>query len=228
MSEDTLTETAVAKYLADNPEFLLRHSDLFEKMLPPGRELGSSVADLQRVMVTRLRDKVEELRVSRSELLTNGHANDENLSRIHGAALTLLEAETLSDLATSAAEVLPALLGVDCVAMAIESDEEYSEDGAPGLKRLPSETIEGWMGPAYSMLRANCQPMPLLFGDTAVRSIALLRLELGEGQPAAVLGFGSCDPEWFAPEQETDLAEFLGGVAARCLKRFVAVHAEAA
>jgi len=219
--KNSTMETEVSRYLLENPEFIVRHADLLTRLLPPGREVGEPVTDLQQVMVNRMRSQLDAIKSDHRELLSIGHANDQNLARIHAAALAMIEAQSIDTLANTICHKLPGLLGVDVVILGIESNDEYSESGVPQMKRFASDRIEEWLGPADTMLKANCQPVPELFDDQPVRSIALLRLELGEGNPPALLAFGSFDPEWFTPDQSTDMAEFLSGVASRCLKRMI-------
>jgi len=217
-----MNEKDVVAYLASNPDFLVRNSDLFERLLPPSRPLGDSVSDLQQVMVARLRGQVDALRSSQKELISNGRANEGNLARINQAVLMLIEADSVSEMARVISQDLPDVLGVDAVSLALESNETFSEDGSPGLKRLEKGAIESMMGPANAMLRANSGPYPDLFTEPdAVRSVALMRLEMTGDRPDALLAFGSHDPEWFTPDQGTDMVAFLAGVAARCLQRFV-------
>jgi len=226
MSENSSNtmEHEVSQYLLDNPEFIVRNADLFAKLLPPGRDVGEPVADLQQVMVNRMRSQMDKMKANHRELLSIGHANDQNLARIHASALAMIEAQTIESFVQTISNTLPQTLGVDVVVLGIESEHEYSDSGLPAMKRFESGTIEGWLGPADSMLKANTQPMPQLFGDAPVRSLALLRLDLGDGKPQALLAFGSFDPEWFTPDQSTDMAEFLSGVAARCMKRFISTE----
>jgi uncharacterized protein YigA (DUF484 family) len=82
--------------------------------------------------------------------------------------------------------------------------------------------IDFWLGPADAMLRANTTGIPELFGTEAasIRSYAMMRLEPGNGA-CGVVAFGSKDPEWFTPDQATDLVGFLAGVMARQLGRLL-------
>lgn len=208
------TEADVADYLMQHPDFLMRHNDVLDRLLPPGRELGDSVSDFQRFLVQRLKGQLEQLREKQQALIAVGYENDMNLSRILGAALRLSEARSLEELAAIVSHEIPALCDVDAATLAIET----ADLALPAtVARLVPGTLEHWLGPADTLLQSYAAGHYELFGQGAdsIRSLALLRLEPGEGQPAGVIAFGSQDPEWFTPDQGTDLISFLAGIISR-------------
>ncbi len=74
-----LRDSDVAAYLKEHPDFLLRHSDLIETLVPPERRVegaaGGVVLDLQRFMLERMREELRELRGSQGQLISAGRAN---------------------------------------------------------------------------------------------------------------------------------------------------------
>ena len=50
-----ITSSQVAEYLRRHPQFLIRHPDLLDYQIPPARNKGEGIIDLQQFMVERLR-----------------------------------------------------------------------------------------------------------------------------------------------------------------------------
>lgn len=214
------SENDVADYLLHHPDFLMQHSEVLDRLLPPKRELGDGVSDFQRFLVQRLKGQVEQLRETQQALIAVGHENEMTLSRIHGAALRLTEARSLEELAAIVADEIPALCNVDAATLALESDDLALP---AAMAPLPPGLLNHWLGPADALLQSYAAGHAELFGRRAahIRSLALLRLETAATQPAAIIAFGSHDPEWFSPDQATDLISFLAGIASRRLTQLL-------
>lgn len=213
-------ESEVADYLMRNPDFLVRHSEVLDKLLPPQRELGDGVTDFQRFLVQRLKGQIEQLRENQQHLIAAGRLNEMNLGRIHGAALRLCEARSLEELAAIITHEMPALCEVDAAVLAVESHDLALPHT---VARLTHGTLELWLGPADTLLQAHAVAQPELFGGKAstIRSLAILRIEPGAQHPTSVIAFGCHDPEWFTPDQATDLISFLAGVVSRRLAQLL-------
>lgn len=208
----SVTENQVASYIEEHPEVL--------EQLGLRRDLGAGVSDMQPVLLRKLRGQVDRLRETQQGLIETGRENEVTLSRIHGAALRLCEANSLEMLAGIIADELPLLCGVDVAALAIETRDL----ALPQLvARLHPGILDHWIGPADTMLQSHSRGKDEVFprASAPVASIALLRLEAGGNHPPAIIAFGSYDPEWFTPEQSTDLVAFLAGIAARRLAQLM-------
>ena len=57
-----ITSSQVAEYLLRHPQFLVRHPDLLDYQIPPARNKGEGIIDLQQFMVERLRRDIAKLR----------------------------------------------------------------------------------------------------------------------------------------------------------------------
>jgi uncharacterized protein len=215
-----LTDSDVADYLLAHPDFLLRRSEVLDQLLPPQRELGDSVTDFQRFLVARLKGQIEALKERQQDFIVASRLNEMNLARIHGAALRLCEARSLEELAAIIHTELPDLCQVDGAALAIESDDLALPET---VARLKPGHLERWLGPADVLLQANAEAQSALFGEQAsrIRSFGVLRIEPGAQHPTVCLAFGSYDPEWFTPDQATDLISFLAGIVSRRLAQLL-------
>ncbi len=211
------TDAQVAAYLADHPDFLMRHGDLMSKLALPRRQWvgkgGSKVVDLQAAMLERLRSELEQVRQIEGVLLETSRSNLQTQMRIHAAVLSMLGSQGLEDLIDTVTRDLPVLLDVDAIALCVEA----SADALPieGLRPLPRGTVEAIMGPTDRvLLRHDISGDKRIFGEAAaaVRSDALVRPEAvtEEEGPPFLLAFGSREPEHFHPDQGTELISFLG------------------
>lgn len=216
----SLTAEEVVQFLQAQPRFIEQHPQLMDVLSLPQRNLGDTVADFQAYQLRHLRGKVGTLRAHQQNFLAAGQANSDTLGRIHGAVLRLCEAKNFTEFAHLFHEEIPAILDVEVAVLAIESDHKKQ---AKAALHLPLGTLERWLGPADTLLRANTTGYPELFGadHTSIRSLAVVRLELEEGQPQGIVAFGSPDPEWFTPDQATDLITFFAGVVARRVRQLL-------
>ena len=80
------------------------------------------------------------------------------------------------------------------------------------------------LGARKVTLRQLRAASPELYGAEApaVRSEALLKLDLGVRRPAGLLAFGASRRHRFHPDQGTDLLAFFAGVFERGLRRWLA------
>lgn len=206
----------VADFLRQNPDFLADYPDVLESLATPARWRGDSVVDLQHHMVERLRDEVMRLRSSRDELLLAGRTNMASQGRVHDAVLSLLRAESFAALIETATIDLAVLLDVDVVAIVVEtSSADHYNGSIKGVVRLPAGSVDRLMPAGQDIvLHEEVTGDRELFGSGAglVRSEALLRLDISEESPPALIAFGSRRSGQFHPGQGTELLRFLGRV----------------
>jgi len=174
---------AVAAFLRANPEWLAENPELYRTLAPPIRVHGEPLADHMAAML-------EMARADASDLLAAGRARQSLGGRVEQAVLALVRA--VDPLAAMATE-LPALLGVDAVAVGIEAE-------IAGTRELPNGTVERLLGEEDVRLRATPQPRAtsretlLLHGEAAALACheALVRLP-GTAVPA-LLALACRDP----------------------------------
>lgn len=222
--EGALSDSQVAAYLRDHPDFLLRHSDLIDTLVPPENRVegaaGGIVLDLQRFMLGRMREELRELRGSQGQLISAGRANMAAQSRVHEAVLALLTAPSFERLIETVTDDLSILLDLDVATLCVERREVSETDltgeagiSVRGLHRLDPGEIERAMQSARRIeLSSAIQGDPVIFGPMAglVRSQAYIRLQISTATPPALLALGARDPDAFHPGQGTELLDFLG------------------
>ena len=211
---DPVTAEQVAQYLSDNPDFFTTHADLFERMAAPERNLGDGVTDIQKAMIHRLRDKVERTEDVARVLIDTSRDNLSIQAQIHAGVLSLLDATRFEQLIQTVTVDLSVMLDLDVVNLCVEADEDFPLPEANVIV-VPRGTIDSFVGENQSIaLDQDISADPVLFGGASplVQSQALVRLEISDLAPPAVLAFGSRDNDRFHPGQATELLQFLARV----------------
>lgn len=225
---DALTAEDVATYLRETPDFLQQHPDVVHHLIPPPENRGNGVADLQHFMLLKLRREVADLTAQQEELIATARANINNQSRVHAAALYLMDAQSFEHLIQTITTDLAVLLDLDLACLVMEQPEDsrlvlHAERS--GLQLVETGAISQWIGKRDIILRGNIQGMAEIYGPAApiVRSEALVRLQIAPDAPAGLLAFASRDADLFHPGQGTELLSFLARVVERCIKGWLAL-----
>ncbi len=201
----------VARYLRRHPDFLAARPELLEAMAPPRRRLGSNVEDWQAHLIERLRHEAGRLARQRSDLVERARRDRSLQDRVHRAALAVISAPSLDRLVEIATLDMAALLAVDVVALAVETDRA---DGRArlrcGVRCVPPGALAP-LTPRAVVLRAPAGGEEAIFGGAGalVASEALARFGGRGGLPRGVLALGSRDAARFRPGDPTGLYRFL-------------------
>ena len=206
----------VAAYLRRHPEFLADNPDLLDSQEPPARAQGDGVIDLQQVQVQRLRDKVGTLTSLRDELLSAGRNNLSIQNRVHRSVLAILNARSFEEFVETITTDMAAILDLDVVTIGVEKTGEGSTwRPTAGVYCLEAGSIDALLGPSGTLLlRDNISGDPAIFDGAAgiVQSDALIRLNISETTPPALLALGSRQAGAFHAGQGTELLSFLSQV----------------
>ncbi len=219
-----IREADVALWLRENPDFLTRHTELFLNLGPLGHAAADGVEDLQRRLVSRLRQQVQELEKVAKILIMRSRENQRSQARVYHCVLRLLEAGSLRQLLRIATTDLAETLDLQVAALCIETMQGMAAS-IPGLRPLRPGQIAGLI-PVESTavaLRTGISGNPDLYGAAAplVVSEALIRLPVSANTTPALLAFGSQDPKRFTPGQSTELLQFLGECLAAMIRSLV-------
>ncbi len=214
-----LTEQDVIEWLKAHPKFFLKRPDVLDILEPPKAVSGKGIADFQSHMIKRLKDDREDVIESAREIVETSRANMNNLSRIQTAILMLLEARNFEDFVHTLTMDFVAILDVDIVALIVETDgTSIPHINMSGVRAVPAGTIELLMKKQKIILESQITGLDEIYGGGAglVKSQALLDLNIAPDAPAAMIAFGSRNPDLFQNGQGTDLVLFLGHVIERC------------
>ena len=225
-------DAAVAAYLRDHRDFLVRHPELLAALAPPGRwnaendagDEGGRVVDMQQFMLERLRGEIDNLRASAMDLIDTSRRNLSIQNRTHAAALALLGAQDFAHMLRIIGDDLPLLLDVDAVIIGFEPPPApLSGLVLPEIRPLATGTVDQILGNVDVKLLRETSDDGTIFGAAAglVRSAALARLMPSETVPVGLLAFGSRGRGVFHAGQGTDLIGFIARVAERCARRWL-------
>ena len=219
-----LTEQDILNWLRAHPRFLQDNPAACDFLLPPAEKKGKGIADFQAYMIQRLKDDRQDVIDSARELVENSRHNMNNQARIHRAVLLLLEAASFEDFIRTITLDFAALLDVDIVSLAVETEGEVIPHiDLAGVRLVSPGTVNLLLKDVPVALEAATRGLDQLYGGGAslVKSQALLRLDIGAGAPPALLAFGSRDPHLFHTGQGTEMVSFLGRVVERCFRAWL-------
>jgi uncharacterized protein len=217
-ASSALSAEDVLAWLKANPDFLRRHPEAIDFMLPPKEENGRRVADFQSYMIQRLKaDKTEAVETARGVVET-ARSNMNNQTRVHRAVLRLLEALSFDEFVATITSDLTNLLDVDITTLVVEADgREIPHIHTTGIRVVPEGTIDNWMRGKNVLLQSDIGGIEAIYGSGAalVRSQTLVRIDVSMHTPPAILAFGSRDPQMFDAGQGSEQISFLARVVER-------------
>jgi uncharacterized protein YigA (DUF484 family) len=220
----TLTADDIIAWLKSHPDFLSKHPSACDFLVPPKQQNGKGIADFQTYMIERLKaDKTEAIETAK-EIVETARHNMNNQSRIHRAVLRLLEAESFEEFMESITSDLTTFLDVDITSLVIESDgQKIPHVSLPGIRIVPAGTLDKWMNGKPILHQSDISGVETVYGAGAqlVRSQVLVRVDVSQKTPPALLAFGSRDPQMFQAGQGTEQVSFLAGVVERCIRTWL-------
>ena len=214
----------IIAYLQDNPDFLQKHPDACDFLIPPATQAGKNVKDFQSYMIERLKGDKEKVLEKTQVLVENARSNMNNLQRIHQAILRLLEARNFEEFIHIITMDLSTMLDTDISVFVVESNgQDIPHIHTSGIRVLPEGTISKWMNGQDVMLQSDITGIEPIYGGgaTLVQSQALLRIDISMDTPPAILAFGSRDPNMFEDGQGTEMISFLARVVERAFRHWL-------
>lgn len=215
-----LSAQEVARFLQENPDFMVEHADVFSALEVPHPHQSRAISLGERQILT-LRDRLRDFEFRFAQLVRNAALNETTTGKlIEWCARMLAERSTLrlpGEVTLGLAEqfnlqeVGMRVWGLDLPAEGV--GEPVSEDVRAFADSLSSPycgnntefTAAGWLA---------AKPA----------SLAMVALRHGPKEPAfGLLVLGSDDPERFAPEMGTAFLETVARLASAALRRLAPV-----
>ena len=222
----SLTDDDVIAWLKEHPDFLNENPQVCDLLTPPAAKRGKGIADFQHHVMKRLRADRDEVLESAREIVETSRANMNSQTRIHRAVLMLLEARNFEEFINTITIDFATLLDVDIVTLLVETDGAVVPHiNLSGVRLAAPGGIDRLLQGQALVLDSYMNGRDDIYGAGAglVKSQALLRLNTGRDAPAAMIAFGSRNPDVFIPGQGTELVSFLGKVVERCLRLWLDV-----
>lgn len=222
-----------ARILAD-PDAVLDDLEVMRALLGANEQtMGGNIVDMRGMAMERLEGRLGRLEETHRAVIAAAYENLAGTNQVHRAVLALLDPTRFEDFVTVLAGEVRDILRVDTVRLVLESNRP---DGEPALARLggvlhvaaPGE-VAAYMANGraatrrHVILRQDIPDGAAIHGprDRAIRSEAIMRLDLGAGRLPGMLVMGSEDAAQFRPGQGTDLLGFFAAVFERAMRRWL-------
>jgi hypothetical protein len=171
-------------------------------------------------MIRRLRREKDDATDVAQELIDTSRDNLTSTTRIHDSVLALLGADSFERLIEAVQTDLPMILDMDAVVLCVES--ERAEDfPVRAVTLVPPGFVARQIGEGKTLsLREDVSGDPEIFAGAAplIRSDALVRLQISDMSPPALIAFGSREAGKFHPGQATELIGFLAQVLSQLIR----------
>ncbi len=209
--EDNL-EQQVAAYLADHPDFLVRHPEVLGRIDIP-HPTGDAVSLIER-QVRTLREQNRLYSSQLESLLAIARDNDALAKRLHRLTLALIETRSFDEVLNTLQDELRNLFAADAVEMKLFSAEE--------LATHANETGPAMFRDFIEKERPSCGELPqeqmaYLFGPQAGETGSVALIPLHASPLVGVLAIGSHDPERFSATKSVDFLHRLSDIVSATL-----------
>lgn len=230
--DDALRDTILAE-----PDVILNDTAVMNALVGASeRTMGANIVDLRGIAMDRLEARLDRLEDTHRSVIAAAYDNLAGTNQIHRAILRLLDPTDFESLLADLNGPIAETLGVGTVRLVLESRDTAAATEMAGwghvLRIAEPGFADRYSGAATApdvprrpiTLRQVEGADPALFGDQAhaIRSEAVIALDLGAGRLPGLLVLGSEDPDQFGPMQGTDLLAFFGGVFERTMRRWLA------
>lgn len=200
-------EAAVADWLLQHPDFLLRRPEVLAQISIPHATGGA--ASLIERQVSVLRDQLANERGRLSHVIARANDYAALMERLHRLTLRLIMAPDLHQASAALETALREEFDADAVVLKLFPVDAETPDDDPVVRDYVAfiDRDRCLCGPLADAQAAS------LFGAAAetIQSVALIPIRAHE--QSGVLAIGSQDPGRFKPEMGTDLLERLGAIA---------------
>ncbi len=185
-------EDRVARFLAENPDWLATQTDLYEVLSPPRRVHGDTLADHMAAMIDAARQQAASMSARAETVLQAGRAALGLSDRVREAVLALIRA---TDLGECVACDLPRLLGIDSALLWVEEPSQGLSERLLA-RSLPPGTVVRLLGRRDVRVRIAPLDAGVLHGEAAPLAAhdALLRVTV-RNQPPMLLALASRDAQ---------------------------------
>lgn len=199
-------EKALAAYLMQHADFLVRHPEVLAKLHVP-HGAGGAVSLIEH-QVSVLREQLATERGRLNHLVARARDYEELSARLHALTLKLIVAHDMEHACSALQDALREQFNAEAVALKLFP---------LGAEEAGNDPVVGSFIDFVERDRCLCGPLKpeqtrALFDDTpGIRSAALVPIK-AQGQ-TGVLAIGSTDPARFTADMGTDLLERLGAIA---------------
>lgn len=220
----TPDSTAVAEYLAENPQFFQEHTELLAKVQLASPLTGRAVS-LQERQMEVMRGKYKALELRLGDLIRTAQENDAIASKFHTWTLALLQARNDVDLPRALIDGLRTIFSVPHASLrlwrvAAEYSDAWFTHGVTDDARIFANSLTA----PYCGTNHDFEAVRWLEDVEQVESVVILPLRVDGTQELSeafgLLILGSADAQRFTTDMATDFLINIGetaGAALACL-----------
>lgn len=227
----------IRKKILQDPKALLDDREVMRALIAAGdTDIPANIIDLKTVVLKRLEGRLEEIEGKNSTIISAAYKNIATTFKVHSAILEALEPKVFPDFLDFLRSKWAATLNIDVARLCLEAPS-ISPDDMPALQREFGPSVvflqEGEIN-HYITLGKDSEPRPVtlrqirkgsanIYGNIApkLRSEALMKLDLGNGNSPGLLLLGSTNPDQFLPNMGADLLIFYGSVFEKIMQRWL-------
>ena len=220
----SLDDTAVANYLKQHPDYLIRHTELLEHLeIKQGITGATSLLERQTGI---LRSKNKHLEDQLDNLIIAARSNEQIMKRLQHLTLELLRADDLDMLLSTCQDVLRGDFNSDFVSFRLFQDKPSGQNKS-GLHYVKSNhTMMKAFDSLFQDLKPVCGPCPeeqlnFLFRENGsrIKSVALIPLQCNHS--IGLLALGSVETERFDKDMGTVFISHLGELIATAISKYL-------
>lgn len=214
-----MDEDDIRDFLVQNPDYLQKNPELLSLLQVP-HPSGAAVSLVER-QVSVLRERNVDLRHRLRDLGSTAKENDQLFADTRNLVLSLLSANSLSELEQALLSVLRDRFDIEYASFSL-FEEAFPGDGP--LRRLPESQFKGRLGALLRNGVSGCSALraeefEFLFpGARLVGSAAIAVLE-HDGRALGAIAVGSSNAGHYGSSMGTLFLEFAAEVLARLLPR---------
>lgn len=211
---NSISTAQVADYLASHPDFFDQHAWLLEKLYVP-HQRGTTVSLVER-QTSLLRERNQLLHGHLSELIEIARHNDVQFDKTKRMVLSLLEAQTLDDVAIAIEESLCQDFYGDDARLILFSDVAFDVNSLRILSKADCSIVQPLIETSLPSCGQLSEAMNrFLFQENAARIQSAAVVPLIKGETLGLLAIGSFDPDYFQSSQGTLFLSYVGEVLSR-------------
>ncbi|MCF6235981.1 MAG: DUF484 family protein [Gammaproteobacteria bacterium] len=224
LQSNTLNAQSVIDYLQAHPDFLVNHTDLFNKLSTSRYTKGTTSFSEHQTKVQQ--ETIKQLKQQMHELVGIAHDNDKINQHVRGLTLKLLDAKTPDKQISALYDCLKIDFNTDLITLNLFSDSnQHATSAALKIKYLDrtDESLASFeellqVG-KFSCGKLNPEILKWLFGQQSEKIQSAVFLPLGTNHCFGVLGLGSFDKNRYHATQGTLFLSFLSEIISHSLRR---------
>jgi uncharacterized protein YigA (DUF484 family) len=233
---DTIQISDFRKRILQDPEALLNDREVMRALISASsNNAPTNVIDLKSAVLKRLEGHVDKIEGQNSNIISAAYKNISTTTKVHSAILEALEPKTFTEFLNFLKTDWANSLGIDVARLCLEAPS-ISKDDIPQLKTefgpsvifLQEGEIDHYItlgqdnDPRSVTLRQIRKGASNIYSNIApeLRSEALMKLDLGQGNSPGLLLLGSINPDQFLPNMGTDLFVFYGSIFEKVMQRW--------